>query len=129
CGCSTRRGSNCATRRANGSCPTRTPPSPTTWAAGLAAACRSCRWSAARRIFHLGETVNRRANAVIMKIEVDFTKCTGLGICESIAPDFFEVGADGDMVLLKDELTDADRQAVEEAVSGCPTEALRIRQD
>ena len=61
-----------------------------------------------------------------MKVEVDFSKCTGLGICESLAPDFFEVNDDGDLVLLKEDITDDELQAVEESVAGCPTEALRI---
>lgn len=61
-----------------------------------------------------------------MKVNVDFAKCTGLGICESMAPDFFEVNDEGDLVLLKEDLTDDELQSVEEAVSGCPTEALRI---
>ena len=30
-----------------------------------------------------------------MKVCVDFDKCTGLGICESLAPDFFEVNDEG----------------------------------
>jgi ferredoxin len=63
---------------------------------------------------------------VAMKVLVDFGKCTGLGICESLAPDFFEVNDDGDLVLLKDDITDEELQAVEEAVAGCPTEALLI---
>lgn len=61
-----------------------------------------------------------------MKVIVDFTKCTGLGICESLAPDVFEVDDDGDLVLLKCEVDESDRLGVEEAVRGCPTEALRI---
>lgn len=62
-----------------------------------------------------------------MKVLVDFSKCTGLGICESLAPEFFEVNDDGDLVLLKEDITDAEMQEVEEAVAGCPTEALRIQ--
>ncbi|MCW2856556.1 MAG: fdx2 [Marmoricola sp.] len=62
-----------------------------------------------------------------MKVLVDFSKCTGLGICESLAPDFFEVNDDGDLVLLKDDITDDELQSIEEAVAGCPTEALRIQ--
>ncbi|HET6151475.1 MAG TPA: ferredoxin [Marmoricola sp.] len=62
-----------------------------------------------------------------MKIDVDFAKCTGLGICESLAPEFFEVNDAGDLVLLKADITDEELQAVEEAVAGCPTEALRIQ--
>ncbi|MFT4262243.1 MAG: ferredoxin [Nocardioides sp.] len=61
-----------------------------------------------------------------MKVTVDFAKCTGLGICESLAPDFFEVNDAGELVLLKEDITDEELQAVEEAVAGCPTEALRI---
>lgn len=59
-------------------------------------------------------------------VTVDFDKCTGLGICESLAPDFFEVNDDGELLLLREEIGDADLQEVEEAVNGCPTEALRI---
>ncbi|MFA6576815.1 MAG: ferredoxin [Nocardioides sp.] len=61
-----------------------------------------------------------------MKIEVDFDKCTGLGICESLAPEHFEVNDDGDLVLLRDDVSDDDLQGIEEAVAGCPTEALRL---
>ncbi|WP_225869063.1 MULTISPECIES: ferredoxin [unclassified Nocardioides] len=57
---------------------------------------------------------------------VDFDKCTGLGICESLAPDFFEVNDDGELLLLKAEISDTELQEVEEAVNGCPTEALKI---
>jgi len=61
-----------------------------------------------------------------MKILVDYDKCTGLGICESLAPDHFEVNDDGDLVLLEERVSDEDIQAVEEACAGCPTEALRL---
>jgi len=59
-------------------------------------------------------------------VTVDFDKCTGLGICESLAPDFFEVNDDGELLLLKEDIGDAELQEVEEAVNGCPTEALKI---
>lgn len=62
-----------------------------------------------------------------MKVVVDFGKCTGLGICESLAPEFFEVNDDGDLVLLRDDVTPEHLQSVEEAVAGCPTEALRLQ--
>jgi ferredoxin len=61
-----------------------------------------------------------------MKVSVDFAKCTGLGICESMAPNIFEVDDDGKLLLLRDDITDDELQSVEEAVTGCPTEALRI---
>ena len=61
-----------------------------------------------------------------MKVVVDFAKCTGLGICESVSPEYFEVNDDGKLELLKADISDDELQSVEEAVSGCPTEALRI---
>jgi ferredoxin len=43
-----------------------------------------------------------------------------------MAPNIFEVDDDGKLLLLKDDITDDELQSVEEAVTGCPTEALRI---
>jgi ferredoxin len=63
---------------------------------------------------------------VTVKVVVDYEKCTGLGICESLSPDHFEVNDEGDLVLLKDSVSDDELQGVEEAISGCPTEALRL---
>lgn len=64
-----------------------------------------------------------------MRIVVDRTRCTGLGMCEAEAPDVFEVQDDGTLVILN-ETPGADvREAVEMAVDGCPTEALSIVED
>lgn len=64
-----------------------------------------------------------------MRITVDRQKCTGLGICESLAPDVFEIDDDGVLVLAKDDISDAERADVEAAVAGCPTAALRLTAD
>lgn len=61
-----------------------------------------------------------------MKVHVDRQRCTGLGMCESLAPLFFEVNDDGDLELLRTEISDDEVTAVREAVAACPTEALRI---
>ena len=61
-----------------------------------------------------------------MKIAVDRDRCTGLGICESLAPRYFEVNDDGVLDLLEEHLDDEDRSEVAEAVLGCPTQALRL---
>lgn len=60
-----------------------------------------------------------------MKIIVDRVKCTGLGICESLAPDVFEVNDAGDLELKTEQVPDGLLADVEAAVAGCPTEALR----
>ncbi|GGS26373.1 hypothetical protein GCM10010269_76210 [Streptomyces humidus] len=64
-----------------------------------------------------------------MKIIVDQNKCTGPGICESLAPEVFEVNSAGDLVPLTDTVPDGCVAQVEEAIAGCPTEVLRLSGD
>jgi ferredoxin len=61
-----------------------------------------------------------------MRVEVDLDKCTGHGICESIAADVFEVGNDGVVVILDHERPDSDRGRMQQAVTQCPVAALRL---
>lgn len=61
-----------------------------------------------------------------MRVCVDYDKCTGLGLCESLAPDFFEVDDDGSLHLLKEKGSEEQRAELNEAVRSCPTEALSI---
>lgn len=61
-----------------------------------------------------------------MKIMLDRAKCTGLGICESFAPEVFEVDEEGDLVMKTDDVPEGMLEAVRQAVEGCPTEALRL---
>jgi ferredoxin len=60
------------------------------------------------------------------RIVVDYDKCTGLGICESIAPDVFEVDDDGSLLILEESPDESRRGELQEAVDGCPTGALSI---
>jgi ferredoxin len=61
-----------------------------------------------------------------MKVEVDLTKCTGHGICESIAEDVFEVQDDGTVVIHEPQRPEADRARMQQAVTQCPAAALRL---
>jgi len=61
-----------------------------------------------------------------VKIEVDRQKCVGLGLCEAAAPDHFEVGDDGKLVVLRFDVDENELGDVEEAVRACPTAALRL---
>lgn len=61
-----------------------------------------------------------------MKIVVDYNRCQGLGLCEATAPDYFEVQDDGSLTVLREEVDEADREIIEDAVATCPTEALRL---
>lgn len=63
-----------------------------------------------------------------MRIVVDRTKCSSIGLCEATAPDIFEIGADGALTILMDEIP-ADRRAdLESACENCPTQALSIEE-
>lgn len=61
-----------------------------------------------------------------MRVEVDLTKCTGHGICESIAEDVFEVLDDGAVRILDSERPTTDRERMRQAVTQCPAAALRL---
>jgi ferredoxin len=62
-----------------------------------------------------------------VKIDIDLTKCSGMGLCEVAASSIFEVGEDGQAHLIAEPACDDDAAAVEEAVRNCPTMALTLR--
>ncbi len=62
-----------------------------------------------------------------MKIVADLDKCEGLGMCESMANDYFEVDEDTDQVIiLNDTPSEEDRAHVYAAVQACPVLALTL---
>ncbi|HEY9413844.1 MAG TPA: ferredoxin [Pseudonocardia sp.] len=62
-----------------------------------------------------------------MKIDVDYNRCTGHGLCELEAADVFEVGKDGLVQVLIDHPGEEHRQGIEAAIEICPTAALSLR--
>ncbi|MCA0146329.1 ferredoxin [Blastococcus sp. LR1] len=60
------------------------------------------------------------------RIELDGERCVGSGACELLAPDFFEVGDDGVVAVLRAEPVERELRDVEEAVRQCPTRALAL---
>ncbi|HSP39703.1 MAG TPA: ferredoxin [Frankiaceae bacterium] len=61
-----------------------------------------------------------------MKLVLDENKCSSLGMCESVAPDVFEVGEEGALTIVNSHPPEAQRELMEEAVEACPTGALSI---
>jgi ferredoxin len=61
-----------------------------------------------------------------MKILHDETKCASIGMCEAVAPEFFEVGDDGALRILNVAPTNRHRALIEQAVADCPTGAISI---
>lgn len=63
-----------------------------------------------------------------MKVIVDRTKCSSIGLCEATAPDLFEIGADGALNILLDDIPANRRVELEQACENCPTQALSIQE-
>ncbi len=62
-----------------------------------------------------------------MRIIADHDKCEGLGMCEAMANDYFEVDEDEDkVVVLDDAPPEDDRGHVFAAVQACPVLALTL---
>lgn len=61
-----------------------------------------------------------------MRIIVDRDICQAIGVCESIAPEVFEVDADGLLEIKREEVSPERLEDMQEAVERCPTGALRL---
>ena len=62
-----------------------------------------------------------------MRIVADLATCEGLGMCEAMAPDFFEVGEDGVVEVLDAEPGEEHRTDLTAAVDACPVLALALQ--
>lgn len=62
-----------------------------------------------------------------MRIVVDRDRCEGLGMCEAMAHEFFEVGEDGTVTLLDEQPGEDHRQDLQAAVDSCPVLALSLQ--
>jgi ferredoxin len=60
-----------------------------------------------------------------MKINVDRTKCSGIGLCEAMSPDVFVVDQAGVLQFGQgDDVADDVLDEIDAAVQACPTGAL-----
>jgi ferredoxin len=62
-----------------------------------------------------------------MRVVVDRSKCSSIGLCEATAPDIFQIGADGALEILVDDIPADRRIDLEQACENCPTQALSIQ--
>ena len=61
-----------------------------------------------------------------MRIQVDRDLCEGLGMCEAMAHEFFEVDDDDTMTVLDESPPERERSKVHAAVEACPVMALTL---
>ncbi|MCZ4500412.1 MAG: ferredoxin [Marmoricola sp.] len=62
-----------------------------------------------------------------MKILVDREKCEGLGMCEAMAHDYFELDDDDQLVVLNDSPPESERDKIHAATQACPVLALTLQ--
>ena len=60
-----------------------------------------------------------------MKVHVDMNLCQSHGECVFAAPDVFELG-DDDVLRWEEDVDDAKRDELQEAVDVCPMAAIRL---
>lgn len=61
-----------------------------------------------------------------MRIVVDKSKCSSIGLCEATADDIFQIGPDGALHILIEDISEDRRIDLEQACENCPTQALSI---
>ena len=61
-----------------------------------------------------------------MKVKVDFDLCESNALCESLAPDVFELDDDDFLQLRKEEIGPDDEDPVRRAVAACPRAAISL---
>ena len=62
-----------------------------------------------------------------MRVRVDFDLCQGHGACKNEAPRVFDVDErEHRVVVLAEEPSESEREAVKRAVKYCPTFALKL---
>ena len=61
-----------------------------------------------------------------MRISVDRGVCEGVGMCESMAHEFFELDDDEVLQILDESPAEEHRGAVRAAVASCPVQALTM---
>jgi len=60
------------------------------------------------------------------RVQVDRERCVGSGVCESLAPEVFEIDDDGVLVVHRPEPADEELDGVRDAVQSCPARALEL---
>jgi ferredoxin len=61
-----------------------------------------------------------------VRVVVDFDRCKSNALCMGTAPEVFEVRDDNFLYVLQENPPEELRGKVEEAVQGCPTQAISI---
>ena len=64
-----------------------------------------------------------------MRVIADYDLCEANGLCESFAPETFELDDDDNLNILEEQVTDENKAFVQQAVAACPKAALSLKED
>lgn len=64
-----------------------------------------------------------------MRVVVDRELCEANAVCVRMAPEVFGIAADESLVVHEDQVTEAQRDAIERACDLCPRGALELVED
>lgn len=59
-----------------------------------------------------------------MRIVIDWDRCIGSGMCTGIAPELFELAADGTLIVRVEEPGAEFAEKLDAAIACCPVEAI-----
>lgn len=62
-------------------------------------------------------------------VKADIEACQGYANCVIGAEDVFDIDDDGNVIVLKDTIAEADRKRIEDAARSCPVSALTVLDD
>lgn len=62
-----------------------------------------------------------------MKVEVNRDSCIGCGACAAICSDVFEIDDEGLSVVVTEDVSDVQKQEVQDAADSCPTGAIEVK--
>lgn len=60
------------------------------------------------------------------RVQVDRERCVTSGVCESLAPEVFEIDDDGILQVQREEPAEDQLDGVRDAVQACPARALAL---
>lgn len=61
-----------------------------------------------------------------MKVEIDYDRCEGYGLCAQSAPDVFAIDDDGDSHVLQPDVDGSQSDSVRLAEVSCPMKAVKL---
>jgi len=62
-------------------------------------------------------------------VKADLTLCQGYSNCVVEAPDIFDIGDQGTVVVLRQQIDEGERERAEAAARSCPVSALIVEDD